>query len=345
MATHRKIGIKDVAREADVALSTVSHVLNGSAPISAEVRSRVLETAKRLGYLAHRKEKATIAALGAVLLAVVEDARPENEINLFSWTILSALARDCERRGVKLVPFSEPGALQADKIIAAARKSSVDGIIIVHDDRPELLAAIGACGIPAILVNGEDMAMQIDSVTPGNRFAAQFATNWLIARGHKRILHLTWGGRTTIQRRVDGFRDAFSARALPQSDALVLDAGGYEPRFGEAAMTRWIADKGGLDGVTALFCAADNLAIGAMRALTRAGFGIPRDISVMGFDGVSLGELTSPPLTTMTAPLEHIGPASLNLLEQRVALQDAKRPAHRLELGCRIVERESAAAI
>ena len=88
----RKVGIKDIAEAADVAVSTVSHVLNGTAPISADVRERVLNAANTLGYLARRREKAAIAVLRSVLLAVPSDTLPHNEHNLYSWTLLSALA-------------------------------------------------------------------------------------------------------------------------------------------------------------------------------------------------------------------------------------------------------------
>ncbi len=345
MSGNRKVGIKDVARRAEVANSTVSHVLNGTASISAEVRDRVLTAAKELGYLAERKAKATISAFGTVLLAVSDDALPENETNLFSWTILNALTRDCERRGVRLVPYSEAGNLSASKVIEAAEAAKADGIIVINDDRREFLNGIRSSGISAVLINGEDQEMQIDSVTPGNRFAAQLATGWLISQGHRKILHVTWPGRTTIRRRQDGFLDAFHAAGLSPENAPIIRVTGYEPAFGEEAIRRWLEDHGGLDGITALFCASDNLAFGAMRALSARGYKVPADVSVMGFDGVALGELVNPPLTTIKVPLEQMGPAALNLLEQRILAHDSERVAHRLELGCRIVERESVQAL
>jgi DNA-binding LacI/PurR family transcriptional regulator len=338
----RKVGIKDIADRADVAYSTVSHVLNGTAPISPEVRARVLEAAAALGYLAKRREKAAIAVLRSILLAVPSDTLPHNEHNLFSWTLLSTLMRECERRGIRVVPLEvDQPEVSAMRVVERARAHEVDGILLLNEDRRDLLQEIAHAGIPAVLMNGEDQEMQIDSVTPGNRFAARYATNWLIGQGHRNIMHLTWEGRSTIRRRRDGFLDAFRANGLSLDTIFIHHAEGYFPDMGANAMRRWIAKHEGLGGVTAIFCAADNLALGVMTALQEEGFSMPGDVSVMGFDGVALGEFTSPPLTTVSVPLDHMGTAALHLLEQRIVNAASAPPAHRLELGCRLTIRGS----
>lgn len=341
-APRSRAGIKDIAVEADVAVSTVSHVLNGTAPISAEVRARVLSAAKSLGYLAKRQARATIAAVQNILLAAPKDALPHSQLNLYSWTLLSALMRECERRGIRVIPVGLDGARPAARqIIEQARREGVDGVILLNEDRRDFLREVAGAGMPTVLINGEDQDMHIDSVTPGNRFAARHATDWLIGQGHRHILHLTWDGRTTIQRRRDGFRDAFAANDLPGDLARVHLAAGYQPEYGEAAMLDWLETHKGLGGVTAIFCAADNLALGAMSALQRKGIGLPDDVSLVGFDGVALGELTTPALTTVSVPLEQMGAAALHLLEQRLIGGAAERAAHRLELGCRLTIRAS----
>lgn len=342
----RKVGIKDIAEAADVAVSTVSHVLNGTAPISAEVRERVLNAANTLGYLARRREKAAIAILRSVLLVVPSDTLPHNEHNLFSWPLLSALTRECERRAIRVVPMEiDHPRVSGTDVVARARSEEVDGILLLNDDRPELLHDIAAANIPAVLMNGEDHEMQIDSVTPGNRFGARYATNWLINQGHRNILHLTWEGRSTIRRRRDGFLDAFRVNNLPLDYAHVHLAEGYLPELGAAAIKQWLDTHNGLGGITAIFCAADNLALGIMPALTRAGIRMPHDVSIVGFDGVALGEFTNPSLTTVSVPLEHMGPSALHLLERRIVNAALNPPAHRLELGCRLAIRASVRTI
>lgn len=339
----KKVGFKEIAAAADVAISTVSHALNGTAPISDDVRNRVLNAAGQLGYLAKRREKAAITVLRSILLAVPSDTLPHNDFNLFSWTLLSTLMRECESRGIRLVPteIDKPDTT-GNKIVAEAKKQEVDGILLLSEDRPDILEDIAASNIPVVLINGEDHEMQVDSVTPGNRFAARYATNWLIEQGHRAIMHLTWDGRSTIRRRRDGFIDAFRSAKLPADSAFVHLAKGFLPDQGEAAVAEWIRRHDGLGGVTAIFCAADNLALGAMTALSKAGLKVPDDVSVVGFDGVTIGELTTPSLTTVSVPLEHMGTAALHLLEQRIIGAARVPPAHRLELGCELTIRNSA---
>lgn len=340
----KKVGIKIIAERAGVAPSTVSHAINGTASISEEVRDRVLKVARESGYLNRRRTQATIASLRKVMLAIPPDAMPENDVNLVSWTILSSLTQAAEARSVRITAHEiRPDATFA-QVADAAHAAGMDGIVVLNDDRPNLLKAICKSGIPAVLINGEDPDMHVDSVTPGNRFAAQKATARLIELGHRRIMHLTWTGRKTVQRRRDGFLDAFAESGLNPADALTLYTKGFEPRHAEAAMEKWLAEHPDLDGVTAIFCAADNLAFGAMRVLKASGLRVPEDLSLMGFDGIGLGALHVPSLSTVTIPLEEFGGAALDLLEQRVNAGASGAAARRLELGCEVTERDSIAA-
>ncbi|MQW88896.1 LacI family DNA-binding transcriptional regulator [Sinorhizobium saheli] len=340
----RKTSLKDVAREAGVSLSTASHALNGTAPLTVEVRKRVLESARRLGYLESRRKKATIAALRSVLLALTSDAAPQSDLNMVSWTILNGLRRECERRGIRIVPFvSALTRLDPAEVRDAAEGENVDGIVVLNDDRPDLIRALSALDKSSVILNGEDPAMLVDTVTVENRFGARLGVEHLLSLGHRRILHLTWQGRTTIRRRYDGYVDAHLVAGLPAPDNMVVVAESYEPKHGEQVMRALLKADRSLRGATAIFCAADNLALGCLKALSEAGIRVPEDVSVLGFDDIVPGEFSAPPLSTIQMPADRLGAAALFLLEQRALANDPLRPAHRLELGCRLILRGSIA--
>lgn len=337
----KKVGIREIAETAGVAMSTVSHVLNGTASISDEVRERVLQVAREMGYLARRQAKGAIATLSKVMLAAPADALPHNDLNLVSWTILSSLSRECEDRGIQVSPYSLAEGTPPSELVAAARAAGVDGLILLNDDEEPLLAAVADSGIPTVLINGEDANMLVDSVTPGNRFAAQKATRRLIELGHREIRHLTFSERKTVRRRHDGFLDALAEAGIGGGEACVLVAKSFEPARAEERIAQWLREEGGPGKVTAIFCAADNLAFGAIRALREAGYRVPEDISVMGFDGVALGEFHTPPLTTVAVPMAQFAEEALSLLQQRVLASAPHRAARRVELGCEVIERKS----
>lgn len=339
-----KIGLREVALEAGVSLSTASHALNGTAPLTNEVRDRVISCAQRLGYLEKRRNKASIASLRAIVLAVTGDAAPQSDLNMVSWTVMNGLRQECERRAIRIVPSISPGnRIDASEIKRLSQMETVDGIVILNDDRPELIRSLTNLPIPAVIINGEDPAMLVDTVTAGNRFGARQATEHLLSLGHRRILHLTWPGRTTIRRRLDGFVDAFLTAGLPAPQDMVVEAASFEPEEGQKAITSLLAKDPSLRGATAIFCAADNLALGCLKALSNAGIKVPDDISVMGCDDIMPAEFSEPPLSTVQLPSARLGAAALSLMEQRVVASDPLRPAHRLELGCKLVLRGSIA--
>lgn len=339
-----KIGLREVALEAGVSLSTASHALNGTAPLTNEVRDRVITCAQRLGYLEKRRNKASIASLRAVVVAVTGDAAPQSDLNMVSWTVMNGLRQECERKAIRIVPSISPGnKIDANEIKRLSQMETVDGIVILNDDRPELIRSITQLSIPAVVINGEDPAMLVDTVTAGNRFGARQATEHLLSLGHRRILHLTWPGRTTIRRRQDGYVDAFLAAGLPAPQDMVVEAASFEPEEGQKAIAALLAKDPGLKGATAIFCAADNLALGCLKALHTAGIKVPDDISVMGCDDIMPAEFSEPPLSTVQLPSARLGAAALSLMEQRVVASDPLRPAHRLELGCKLVLRGSIA--
>ena len=335
-----KAGIKEIAQQAGVAISTVSHVLNGTAPFSKDVRDRVIRAARQLGYLEKRRVRASISALSDLLLAIPEDATPQIDTNLFTVAILNSLRQECDRRSIRVIPIVGVGrTVQIAAIRETLRTETPQGLVLFTDDRPDLLQAIGSLDVAAVLINGEDPSMSVDTVVPANRFAALEATRHLLQLGHRHVLHMTWDGRQTIRHRKDGFLDAFRELGLPIPEGAILTAESFEPEHAEAEVDRLLDRDGGLRGATAIFCASDNLALGALRAFERRGVKVPDDVSIIGFDDIMLGELSRPPLTTVHVPLDQFGPIALSLIEQHIVANNPARAALKVEIGCRLIQR------
>ncbi len=343
-----RIGLKDIAGKAGVSISTVSHVMNGTARISEEVRARVMRNAQELGYLGFHRDRATKGALKRLLLAVPSYGLAETEANLFLWTVLSSLRAYCAEREIQLVPFSPLSeVLTGATLVEAALRENADGIMLMHDDRPELLSALANLrhkAPPMVLVNGEDAEMTVDTVSPQNRFAARQAVKWLTDLGHRNILHVSWNGRTTIHRRRDGYLDAMRDIGVSSESAPILAFPEWDLHLAQQILSEQLVDHVRRHNITAIFCAADNVALHAHRILHQAGLRVPDDISLIGFDDIMQTEMSSPPLSTVHVPMDVMGPMALRVLEDRLYEADSLHaPRRRIELGCRLVKRESVA--
>ncbi|WOI55873.1 LacI family DNA-binding transcriptional regulator [Palleronia sp. LCG004] len=345
----RRIGLKDIAREAEVSISTVSHVINGTAKISDEVRARVLRIAQELGHFDRQRMQRQGVRLKRLLVAVPGYGMAESEANLFLWSILSALRTHCDATGVEIVPLSSSdGNLDAEEVVEAVARERCDAIMLMHDDRPELLRPLARARAdlpPMILVNGEDPEMEIDTVVPQNRFAARQAVRWLTGLGHRNILHITWAGRTTIERRRDGYLDALAELGRDRAQASIIAFPAWDLVMAERILSDDLVRTIERDGITAIFCASDNVALHARGVLHRAGLRVPEDISIVGFDNLIQSDMSSPPLSSVDVPVKHIGPTALQLLRDRLTDPPGEpAPARRIELGCSLVRRPSVAA-
>ncbi|MBB4123736.1 LacI family DNA-binding transcriptional regulator [Martelella radicis] len=345
-----RVGLKDIAQSANVSISTVSHVINRTAPISEDVRERVMQAARETGYLGLRREREARGGIRKVLLASSAYGLAENDNNLFLWSILSALRARCEQIGVKLLPHSPPGDhLSAEGIIRAANDERADGVLLIHDDRRELLALLSERREelpPVVLINGEDPDMGIDTVSPQNRFAAFKATRWLTEIGHRNILHVTWHGRTTISRRRDGFLDGMAEIGVRPENAPIFAFSGPDAWRAQPFLSDKLIEQVRSENITAIFCGADDVALRVHRSLHKAGYKVPEDISLMGFDNIVHAEMSSPPLASVAVPVGHIGPVALKLLEERLSESfGPSAPARRVELACTLIKRASVAPL
>ena len=214
----------------------------------------------------------------------------------------------------------------------------------MQDDRQCLIDMLYKLPSAAVILSGQDQSMRVDTVAPSNRFGAKLATDHLLQLGHKRIALLTWGNRRVAKQRMEGFLDAYRQAGLEAPLSDIIDVGDYQQDVVEENFSRWLSEHKGPAPYSAFFCSADNVALGAMKALQNLGYSIPNDVSVMGFDNALFGELSSPSLSTIHVPMEEIGHVALNLLEEALTLPDGERSARRVELGCRLILRNSTAA-
>lgn len=327
--------ITDVAARAGVSIATVSRVLNNSKPVGPEARRRVEEAIDALGYRANAFGRSLASARSRLLLVLVPDFG-----NPFYAQILQGVASVARREDYRLL-LADPGDAGRGEPAHATALDALhgrlaDGVIsLAHlDERAETLEALR--DLPWVACSEFVPDSGVPYVSIDHRQAAIDAVQYLLNRGHRRIALITADEtyRWARQRR-DGYVLALERAGLALDPDLVRTALGTEYALGAQA-------AGGLltlrEAPTAVFAVADTLAIGAIKALRRAGLRVPQDVAVVGFDNVPLAEVFEPGLTTIAQPMRELGVAAAEMLLERLA---GGQPRSR-NLAHTLVVRESA---
>ncbi len=333
----RRVRLEDLAAQLGVSSATVSRALSGAPGVRPDVRERVKAAAQVANYAMPSSIAGRKVILAASSAAMIDYVR-----NQFTAYVLEGVQQRALALGVEIV--TRPIADKADELRVleeAARDDGVAGLLFLTLDDDAMLEATRGFGKPVVLLNGDDPLMRLSSVTPCNRSAARVAADHLIGLGHERILFIMRPGRRTIERRFEGWQEAFRHHGLPVGPELVVQVEDWLPDLAARAIADRIRQQG-LD-FTAVLAAADAAAVGATLGVQQAGYAVPHDVAVMGIDDLPQAAFLSPPLTTMHVPMREIGAAALDLLRDDV--MGLPMPPRRLELACHIVERQSTAPV
>jgi len=329
----RSVDIRDVARKAGVSVGTVSRVVNGHPSVTiakrALVQSAIAELRFRPDAFAQSLRKRTSNTIGVI----IPDIR-----NPFFAEMMQCI--EIEARGlgysVLFVSSHEDPQADVDQVEAlAARK--VDGILLLPSTGTT--SATGVEGVPIVVVDRPIEGHP--TVAADNRGGARLAAEYLLTLGHRRVAYIS-GPRNspTAKARLDGFLDVMTPHYL--AAGLSIDDYVISCEFDYIAGQR--AADGLLGGTnpppTAIFAGSDQQAIGVLRAAADRGIAVPRDLSVLGFDGILLSDVVTPRLTTIVQPVARIAEAAVAMLLDANLSDGARAP---LLLECALAIRDSCA--
>ena len=323
--------MEDLAEECGVSVATVSRVLTDKPGVRADIRAKVKTAAAAMGYSQFQPAAGQRVALIASRAAMVDMARSQ-----FTLHVVEGLRERAGQLGMILETVTATGSMAE-----AVDGSDADGFLLLTPQGDEEVAQVAALGRPVVLVNGEDPTMRLSSVAPCNRAAAAQATAHLLRLGHRRILFMTRSGRKTIAERHAGWAEEMARAGLPVTPDLVVEVADWIPELAAQSIKARL-DQGPRD-FTAILCAGDSLAYGALIGLAEAGVSVPHEVSVLGFDGLPQCDFQMPPLSAVTIPMRHLGAVALDLLREQ--LLGRGMPPRRIELACPVVERASTARV
>lgn len=300
------VTIKDVAREANVSVATVSRVLNGSGPVSEETQHRIREVAGRLRYVPHGGARSLITSRTETLGVLLPDLYGE-----FFSEVIRGMDETAQRHGFHLIISRSHASKHGIETAMRAMRGRVDGVVAMSPDLDGDSLLNLPSTLPVVLLCSVSRGDELDSLTIDNCRGARAMVKHLISLGHRRIAIIKGAPRNyDADERLRGYRQALKDAGIKSERALELE-GGFTEAGGYAAALQLID----MDSPpTAIFAANDSMAIGALSALRESGVQIPEQMAVAGFDDIPLARYMDPPLSTVRVSICDLGARAVEML-------------------------------
>jgi len=326
--------MKDVAREAGVSTSTVSHVINNNRFVSEAIRDKVNAAIDRLNYapsaLARSLKLNQTRTIGMLLTA---------SSNPFYSEVVLGVERSCYERGYSLILCNTDGDEERmNRSIETLLQKRVDGLIMMCTENhcPSQDALNRYPSLPIVMMDWSPFDGANDIIQDNALIGGKMATEYLIHQGYSRIACITGPlDKTTAQQRLAGFRQAMHEANLEIMPGYEV-SGDFEFAGGLSAMQQLLTLPVPPDAV---FASNDAMAVGVYQAVYQQGLNIPIDVAVMGYDDIQLAQYMTPPLTTIHQPKDELGELAIDTLLHR--LQEPDTEAQVLSLTPELIMRGS----
>ncbi|MGW6928782.1 LacI family DNA-binding transcriptional regulator [Lentzea sp. NPDC054927] len=325
----QRVTINDVARVAGVSRQTVSRALNDKGEIDGSTKQRVLDAARELGYRPSRFARGLVRQDSTTIGLVIPDL-----LNPFFTEVAHGALEAARARGWHVIVYDTADSIDQERGTLEVVVSQVDAVVGYFSlEEAELDAHLS--GIPAVLIGREHHTERFSSIRIEGAAGVREAVDHLVARGHRRIGMLDHAGRSEPSIRRQWFADAMNAHELAAGavgNAVQSVEGGAE------------ALKKLLDAhpdLTAVFTFNDIIAIGALRTARQLGRAVPADLAVIGFDGLQLGTVVDPALTSVALDTARVGALAIEQAGRLLA-GEPHLPSEELLVNAVLLVRESA---
>ncbi|MEH1512829.1 LacI family DNA-binding transcriptional regulator [Cutibacterium avidum] len=321
------MSLSAVARAAGVSVSTVSRYVKGELALKPETERVVLDAMHAVGFSMPHDHKR-----GSKVVLVMPELR-----NPYFANVAEAVTKACNERGLQALISVTGGIAHQERqlIDAAAHMDDIYGILYIGmtAENPALEAV--AANVPVVVLDepvGSGGQDRMPLVTADNFDGAFQATNYLIQQGHRVIAHA--GGPedlSSTRQRLRGYQEALAFHGISVAPELQFH-GPYSETYGINVLTRIQRLN---TQPTAIMAASDIVAIGIVSGAEQYGISIPQDLSIIGFDGISVGAWLRPKLTTVVQPVEGMISAAFEELRHLYEREDIRNHSLAMELRIR----------
>ncbi|SFA70509.1 transcriptional regulator, LacI family [Poseidonocella pacifica] len=337
---NKRATLKDIARETGVHVSTVSRALDPKrdTPLSEDVVVRVRDAAERLGYRPNRIASSLRTRKTMTIGVVIPDIT-----NPIFPPIVRGIESVMEPRGYASIIVNTDSQRGRDKrLIEILLDRGVDGIIhtaVLLED--PTIVKVARSGLPVITLNRKIEGTGIPYLINDEEDGIRKVFSLLYNHGHRRIAHLAGPLElSTGQLRLDAFRKAATDMGLDSGALAIAEAEQFDEQGGREATAKILAQD---PHTTAILCANDRLALGAIDHCAAVGLACPDDISVTGFNDMPFLDMIPPRLTTVRIQQFEAGAAAAGLLVKMLSGQGGDVPGETI-LPVQLMERDSVSA-
>lgn len=302
------VTMKEVADLAGVSTATVSRTLMNPDMVSVKTREKVQAAVVATGYDARLSSRIKNRYQARIILVIASDIS-----DLFFNKIIEGIESVASSNGyLVLISDNSEEEIRKNVISNFVFNKQIAGLILldslvpfnVTDGRENILP-------PTIMICEHSVGGNLPLVHIDNLTAAYQAVNYLIRKGHKRIATITGPREEGLSSyRLKGYEQALKRSGIVKESSYIV-SGDYSFSSGKTAVAELLKNP---RRPTAIFCHNDQMAIGAMKEIREQGYRIPDDISIVGFDGLEIGEYTTPPLTTVKQPRFELGKKAMETI-------------------------------
>lgn len=303
--------MKDIARIANVSTSTVSHVINNSRFVSDEIRDKVMAVVKELNYtpsaLARSLKVKETKTIGLLVTATN---------NPFFTEVVSGVEQYCHQHHYNLILSNTEG--NTDRLLNNLHtliQKQVDGLLLMCSDSRIQIGKDLNLNLPFVIMDWWPTEEKADKIFENSEYGGYLATKALIEKGHRRIAIITGNLKKSLaHNRLNGYQRALAEANLPRQPEYIIESH-FDFEGGMRGMEKVLQLH---PRPTAVFACSDSIAFGAYQTIWRHGLSIPQDISIIGYDNITLAQYMSPPLSTINQPKAELGKLAVETLLQRI---------------------------
>lgn len=308
------VTIKDVALRCGYSITTVSKALNNYSDISDKTKEKILKLCDDMGYVPNLSARSLVTQKSYTIGIVFEEVTGIGlQHPLFS-KVLESFKSYVESQGYDIMFLSRSMGKENGSYLQHSKRKQVEGIIVLCGEfNSDEMVDLYKSTIPTVVIDYN--FPKVTNVTSNNKKGVTEAVKYLADLGHTKIGHIYGGLYLEIGRqRKEYFEQAMKKFNLDLREEFMVSGAFFSKDDGYNAMKELLSKK---DQPTAIFCASDMIAIGAIQAINEAGKSVPEDYSIVGFDGIDIGQLIHPKLATIKQDTEKMGKmAAIQLLTQ-----------------------------